>query len=170
MVVYVHSLGSVWQEKSDTIRGSRIWNTTGIEDGRRIRPRSTLFGQVSLGNAARVELNKSGRLTPGTWVASAMNVYKGIPRIHLQHRTKASNVPEWYLVVVTETLIGQLHELSFGAAGGETTMVSYSIWKEREEAMLLMRPFASLKGERGTAVLIPQTPGCRWQTTEWIRE
>ena len=103
-------------------------------------------------------------------MTSEMSVHKGIPRIHLQHRTKASNVPEWYLVVVTESLIGQLHECSFGGAGGETTMVSYSVWKERQEAMLLMRPFASLKCEHGSAILIPQTPGCRWRTSEWIRE
>ena len=80
------------------------------------------------------------------------------------------DVPEWYLVVITESLIGQLHECSFGGAGGETTMVSYSVWKERQEAMLLMRPFASLKCEHGSAILIPQTPGCRWRTSEWIRE
>jgi hypothetical protein len=169
MVVYVHSLGSVWQEKSDTIRGSRIWNTTGIDDGRRIRPRSRLFGQVSFGYAARIELNKRGKLKPGTWVTSEMSMHKGIPRIHLRYRTKASNIPEWYLVVVTESLIGQLHDCSLSGAGG-ATMLSYSVWRERQEAMLLMRPFASLKGERGTAILIPQTPGCSWRTSEWIRE
>lgn len=166
MVVYVHSLGSVWQEKSNTTHGSRVWNTTGIDDGRCIRPRSRLFGQVSLGSAARIELNKCGRLRPGTWVTSEMSQYKGIPRIHLQHRTRASNVPEWYLVVVTKALIGQFRECFFRA--GETSVVSYSVWKDRQEAMLLMRAFACLKGERGAATLIPQTRGCVWRTAEWV--
>ena len=30
MVVFVHSLGSLWQEKNLPAGGTRIWNTTGI--------------------------------------------------------------------------------------------------------------------------------------------
>ncbi len=43
MVVFIHSLGSLWQEKSLPAGGTRIWNTTGIRAGSRIRSYAVIF-------------------------------------------------------------------------------------------------------------------------------
>ena len=43
MVVFIHSLGSLWQEKNLPAGGTRIWNTTGIRAGSRIRSYAVVF-------------------------------------------------------------------------------------------------------------------------------
>ena len=168
MLVYLESLGSVWQESLHQDRGTRIWNTTGVHDGVRFRPRSKLFGQVRLGSHARIELNKYGQLKPGIWITSELSTYKGIPGIQLQRHERAGCVPEWYLVTVTETLVGVFPDGFFNPE--EVRIVSHSVWKDRQEAMLLMRPFAYVKGEHGTATLIPQPRGCAWRTAAWVQQ
>ena len=70
-----------------------------------------------------------------------------------------------YLVTVTETLIGRL--FVDGWATGETQLVSHSHWSQRQEIMLLMRPFGWLKGERGTATLVPVGREFEWLTAQW---
>jgi hypothetical protein len=48
MVVFVHSLGSLWQEKNLSAGGTRIWNTMGIRAGSRIRSYAVVFGHIKL--------------------------------------------------------------------------------------------------------------------------
>ena len=72
MVVFVHSLGSLWQEKVLPAGGTRIWNTTGIRDGDRVRSCAKVFGQLRLGARARAELCASREITGAKWVAGEL--------------------------------------------------------------------------------------------------
>ncbi len=53
VIVRVHSLGSLWQTKDLPNGGTRVWNTTGIRDGCRVRSCATLFGQLVFGPKAK---------------------------------------------------------------------------------------------------------------------
>jgi hypothetical protein len=70
-----------------------------------------------------------------------------------------------YLVTVTERLVGELQMDSWGAS--RTTLVSFSKWRSRYEVMLLMRPFAWLRGSKGSAVLVVNAGKCEWNVTKW---
>jgi hypothetical protein len=165
MVVFVHSFGSIWQDKSRKDGGTSVWNTTGVDDGRGIRPRSKVYGQVALGQRAQLELNKQGAFKPSAWVTSGLSEHAGIRRLQLLVRASADCVPGWYLVTVTEGLIGAL--LGDGWDASETQIVSHSSWNQHQEIMLLMRPFGWLKADRGTATLVPGPRGCEWRTEAW---
>lgn len=167
MIVHVQRFGSVWHERVRPDLPVRIWNTTGIDDGKRLLPRSRVFGQVSLGKLARIEANRYGRLSPGYWLMSEVTEYKGIRRLHLHRRAPSPCTAEWYLKVVTEGLVGCFREDFCDAEN--TKVVSHSVWRGHQEVMLLVRPFAWLKGERGTATLIPGPDGGVWRLEEWSR-
>jgi hypothetical protein len=165
VVVFVHSLGSIWQAKTRESGGHSVWNTTGIDDGKRIRPRSRVYGQVAFGRRAQVELNKRYPFRPSAWVTSGLNEPSGTRKLKLFVGASVDSVPDWYLMTVNQTLIGALREDSWDAS--ETQLVSHSRWQERQEIMLLMRSFGWLKSQYGTATLIPTAHGCEWRTTGW---
>ena len=164
MVVFVHCLGSIWQTKSHGAGATSVWNTTGIDDGKCIRPRSEVYGQIALGRSAQVELNKHGTIRPSVWITSELKD-RGICKLQLIVRAPAVLIPTLHLVTVTENLIGRLSDDGFDAC--ETQLVSHSHWSQRQEIMLLMRPFGWLKGERGTATLVPIGRGFEWRTAQW---
>jgi hypothetical protein len=143
VVVFVHSLGSIWQVKAREIRRTFGMEHDGIDDGKRIRPRSRVYGQVAFGRRAQVELNKPYPFRPSAWVTSGLNEHANSLKLFV--RASANAVPDWYLVTVNQSLIGGLQDDCWDAS--ETQLVSHSHWQERQEMMLLMRPFGWLKSQ-----------------------
>ena len=165
MVVFIHSLGSLWQEKSLPAGGARIWNTTGIRDGPRVRSCAKIFGQVKLGARVRAELAGSRKMTGAVWTASQLIEVGHARKLALQCRASRTAVADLYLVTVTERLVGELQMDSWDAS--RTALVSFSKWRSRHEVMLLMRPFAWLRGSKGSAVLVANAGKCEWDVTRW---
>jgi hypothetical protein len=165
MIVFVHSLGSIWQVKPRASGATSVWNTTGIRDGKCIRPRSEVYGQVALGRRAQLEFNKRGAIRPGIWITSELTDHTGIRKFQLIVRAPARSVVDCYLVTITDLFIGSLLEEGWDAR--ETQIVSHSRWHQRQEMMLLIRPFGWLKGERGTATLVPSDRGFEWRIAQW---
>ena len=165
MIVFVHSLASIWQVKTRASGATSVWNTTGIHDGNCIRPRSEIYGQIALGRLAQLELNKHGEIRPGIWITSELTDHAGIRKLQLIVRARAGSVADRYLVTVTETFIGSLFDDGWDAR--ETQIVSRSRWRESQETMLLMRPFGWVKGERGTATIVPSDRGFEWRIAQW---
>jgi len=163
MIVFEHSLGSVWQAKAHEVGGTCVWNTTGIDDGQRIRPRSELYGQVAFARRARLELLRQGTLAPSTWITNGVMERSCVRKLRLIIRAPAYLIPDCYLVTVTESLIGELQDWD----AKETEIISHSRWNRHQELMLLMRPFGWVKGKHGTATLIPFGRGCEWRTASW---
>ncbi len=165
MVVFVHSLGSLWQEKILPAGGARVWNTTGIRDGPQIRSCAKIFGQVKLGARARMELSRSGGVTGAAWNASELVEVNRARKLALLCRSSRATAADLYIVTVTERLIGELQMDSWDPA--KAALISFSTWRSRQEVMLLMQPFAWLQGSTGSAVLVANGGGCEWNVTRW---
>lgn len=165
MIVFVHSLGSLWQEKVLPAGGTRIWNTTGIRDGSRLRSCATIFGQIKFTATARREVHGSRPIMGATWITSGLVDGSTARKLALLCRASRAAVPDLYLVTVTEVLIGELEMDSWDAS--QTTLISFSKRGHHQEAMLLMRPFAWLRGSAGSAVLTVRDGKCNWKVTRW---
>lgn len=165
MVIFVHSLGSLWQQKTLPAGGVRIWNTTGIRDGPRVRSCAKVFGQVKLGARARAEAGGSRSLVGAAWTADGLVDVSHTRKLALLCRAPLTATPELYLVTVTEDLVGLLEQDSFDALG--TALMSFSAWRSRQEVMFLMRPFSWLRGSKGSAVLVVNGGKCDWNVTRW---
>lgn len=165
MIIFIHSLGSLWQQKTLSAGATKVWNTTGIADGPRIRSCAKVFGQVSFSAKARTELNKLGEITGTRWIASEPAEGNGSRKLKLLCPASGNAFADWYLVTVTEGLVGQFHLDSWDAANA--VLLSFSARKPRQEAMFLMRPFAWIHGSIASAVLSPNSRSCGWTVTKW---
>jgi hypothetical protein len=165
MVIFVHSLGSLWQEKLLPTGGVRIWNTTGIRDGGRVRSCAKVFGQVKFGVRARRELSGSGSITGASWTATGSASLDHVRKLVLLCRAPLGVTPALYLLTVSEGLVGQLDHDSFDVS--RTAIISFSKWRSRQEVMLLMQPFAWIRGSEGSAVLLADAGRCSWEVRRW---
>lgn len=147
MVVLVQSWGSIWQE-----RGCRVWNTTGVSTNDRAVPRSKVFGQIAFGRRARLELSRGLPIAPSLWTAMPLVVRESARQLQLITHPRRGTTPDAVLVTITERLVGRLTTESWDRA--QTEIVSFSEFRDRQEAMLLMRPFGWLRGSNATAVLL----------------
>jgi hypothetical protein len=160
--VYVHSLGSLWQQPSSP--GSEtpaVWITTGISDAARMRSRAKLFGQVRLSGRSLRGLAERRGITNCIWMATAPADWAGVRKLQLLRRVPGSTAVDRYLVTVTEDLVGILDEQSWDA--NVTSVLSFSEWRSQQEVMFLMQNFAWLRGSHGIAVLEASGRHCRWR-------
>lgn len=165
MVVYLHSTGSRWTRKDRPKGGTSIWVSTGISDGEKVRARSKVFGQVALGRQAVAEINRIGGLRRHAWIASELSLRAGIRQMQLIHPAPEGAKPEWFLVTVTESLVGRIHENEQDP--NRTIFIAQSSYKTWQETMLLVQPIGNLLGEDGVAVLMIEDGECRWRVTRW---
>jgi hypothetical protein len=165
MIVFVHSLGSLWQEKILPAGGTKIWNTTGIRDGPRVRSCAKVFGQVRLTARARAVLKGSSKIAGTKWVAGDLIATNHSRKLALLCRASRASVADLYLVTITESLVGDLQMDSWDAS--RTTLISFSKWRSRQELMLVVQPFAWLRGSNGSAVLVVNEGKCDWKVTRW---
>jgi hypothetical protein len=165
MVVYIHSLGSVWQRRERS-SGISIWNTTGVDDGRGVRSRSVVYGQLAFGRLAKIALAKSGDIRGSKWTGTELSVIERGRGVRLVAPAARDSAPDWYLVTFNEQLTGAFDLDGFDPE--RTQIISFSRWRDHAQAMLLAKPFGWIKGDRGSATLVPSGAGCEWQVKPWV--
>ena len=163
MIVCVLSLGSYWREPKDD--RPVIWNSSGVSDQRGLRPRSKVFGHVRFNTRLYQEALGTSGLSGSCWNASPLGEPSGIRKLALQRRVRRNSLPDWYLVSVTEQLVGTLDDASWDPKG--SLLVSFSEWKARQEALLLIGCHGWLRGRLGSALLTPGKPDGDWDVKGW---
>ena len=150
MIVRVHSLGSLWQTKDLPNGGTRVWNTTGIRDGCRVRSCATLFGQLVFGPKAKPLLQDTSRIRGRNWVASDITQTSAGRSIRLACTAASGATVDWYLHTVNEQLVGVVPP--DGLDPDNILVLSASQRKQQQELLLLVKPFAWLVGSTGSAI------------------
>jgi len=78
-------------------------------------------------------------VTSAAWMTSELMEATDVRKLKLLCRASRTSAPDWYLVTVTEGLIGHLQPDGWDDAN--TMVLSFSMTKTRQEIMLLMLPF-----------------------------
>jgi hypothetical protein len=163
MIVRVLSLGSYWREPNDG--RPVVWNSSGVLDQRGLRPRSKVSGCVRFNSRLYQEAQGTSGLRGSSWHASLLGEHLGIRKLELRRRVRRNSLPDWYLVSVTEQLVGTLDHGSWDPI--DSLLVSFSEWKARQEALLLVGRHGWLRGRLGSAVLTPGGPDSDWKVNGW---
>lgn len=165
MIVFVHSLGSLWQQKDLPDGGTRLWNTTGVVEGGRVRSYATTFGQLQFGPKVRPLLHRENGIIGASWTTCDAHEVGSTRKLRFCCRAARSADPDRFLVVLTEALVGQVEP--GGIDPMNALVLSVSRNKNQQELMLLVRRFAWVSGSTGSAVWSPNTRGCDWSVIKW---
>ena len=163
MIVCVLSVGSCWRQPKDG--RPVVWNSSGVLDQRRLRPRAKVFGQVRFNSRLCQEALGTSGLIGSCWQAAPLTEHLGVRKLDLHRRVQRSSHPDWYLVSVTEQLVGTLDDRSWDP--NDSLLVSFSEWKATQEVLLLVGRHGWLRGGLGSAVLTPGGPAGDWDVSRW---
>jgi len=161
MIVRVISLGSLWQES----RRQHVFNSTGFEVDGRIRSRARVFGQIRFHSADLQQLTAGDRLCGSKWIATPLGEYAGVRSMQLLRIASRRASAEWFVVTVSEELVGTLGPSSWSE--DSTRVISVSESGSRQQVMLLTKPFSYLHGTAGTAVFHPEHLASPWTVNRW---
>ena len=163
MIVCVLSVGSYWRVPKDG--RPVIWNSSGVADQRELRPRSKVRGHVRFNGRLYQEALGSSGLIGSLWLASPVDEHLGMQTVALERRASRASCADWYLVSLTEEIVGALDCSSCDATSSH--LLSLSSWKTKQEALLLVRRHGWVRGTLGSAVLTPDGPHGDWTVNRW---
>lgn len=163
MIVCILSLGSYWREPSDG--RPFVWNSAGVADLRGTRQRAKVRGQVRFDSRLYQQVVATSQLRGSCWHSSPVSESLGFRGLALERRASHTAAADWYLVSVTEQMIGTLNETIWDPQG--TQLISLSHWKSAQQALFLARRDAWLSGSAGTALFTPNSADGDWAVRSW---
>ena len=162
MLVTVTGFGSVWRRHlgtnpNDARRFARAahFNTTGIPVDGHIRARPKIAGHVRFNGAGGFDPNAPLRILNRVFECAEPCVWQGQNKILFRRMLSSPVQPDYLLVVVRSSEAGRLHVGSPQWKSEGTLLISFSECRDKQEAMLLMPPFAWLRTDVGTYRLRP---------------
>jgi hypothetical protein len=161
VILQIVSLGSLWQESTR----HHLFNTTGIESCGKIASRAKVFGHIRFNSVPLHRLLATGKLLGSKWNSPNFGEGSSANTIHCSVAARRREVPELYVVTISEQLVGTM--LAGSIASDYVRLISFSERGSRQEAMLLARNFASIAGQKGSAVFTPSQIDDPWKVQRW---
>lgn len=148
MLVKVLNFGTNWwarfgRDAEDPYRFSRhaaYYNSTGVRCGSKIRRHWITAGLLRFNGVGDFNPNLPDRAIGRTFVCSDLTHAFGGNRLLFQSKAPRSAVPEWYLVVISSDMHGQIDFSSSTWKSVFSQVIAASHLREKQEAMLLMKP------------------------------
>jgi len=162
MLVSVHSFGSIWSHRlgkslADPRRftsHAAFYNTTGVEDGGKLRHRSCVYGYARFDGAGRFDPHRISRMIHRVFECDEPCMWNGANKVRFRRLLPRAARPDRFLVTVTSDRTGTLDK--HGAwSSDDSHLISFSECGDQQEAMLLMPAYGWVRGAIGTFCLEP---------------
>jgi hypothetical protein len=125
-------------------RHAAYYNSTGIRCGNKVRRHWIVPGLVRFNGTGDFNPHLPFRSLGQTFMASEVDFLFGGNRLLLKRKidikTPESATPDWYLIVLSQTLHGRFNFSDSGWKSPEVTVIAASQLRQFQEAMLLMKP------------------------------
>ena len=162
MLVTVTGFGSVWRrrfgkDENDPKRFAQAayFNTTGVQVNGEIRTRPKIVGHVRFNGVGGFDPNRTLAMINGVFECAEPCVWNGQNKVLFKRMLSAPEQPNYFLVVVKAADVGHLDVGSPGWRSDGTLLISFSEYRDQQEAMLLMPPGSWLRTDRGRFGLRP---------------
>ncbi len=152
MLISVLSFGSLWSGRAD----AAYYNTTGVAVEGKIRNRPCIYGVARFNGRSGFRPDWTERMLSKVFDCEAPCVWNGHNKVLFRRLLDAPARPDAYLVTVTAEQTGGID--AHGASPwshSNVQVISFSECGERQEAMLVMPPYAWIRGRLGTFFLEP---------------
>jgi len=155
-------LGSVWRQRfgknpDDRVRFARAayYNTTGVVVNGVIRSRPKIVGHVRFNGVGGFDPNYPSRMIGHVFECAAPCVWEGQNKILFKRMLPAPARPDCFLILARPEQVGHLNLTQPAWKSDDTLLISFSEWRDQQEAMLLMPAYAWLRSDLGTFFLEP---------------
>jgi hypothetical protein len=148
MQIKVLKFGSNWwsrfgRNQADPRRFSNraaYYNSTGVLCGRKMRRHWAIPGLIRFNGVGDFNPNFPSRSVGHTFLCAEPTFAFGGNRVLFTRRVDKSTAPDWYLVVVSSLRFGLFDFQCPAWKSASVQPIAVSALREKQEAMLLMRP------------------------------
>jgi hypothetical protein len=161
MLVGVTGFGSVWRRRvqrdaSNPERFARAayFNTTGVMANGTVVPHRKIAGHARFNCVGGFNPNYPNRMIGRVFACDEPCVWNGQNKVFFRHNVPKPVEPDCFLVVVRSQEFGHLHVGAEGWKSDESFLVSFSEWRDQQEAMLLMACGNWVQTDLGRLVLV----------------
>ena len=148
MLVTILHFGCNWwarfgQDPADPHRYTRhaaYYNSTGIRCGNKVRRHWIVPGLVRFNGAGDFNPHLPSRSLGHTFMTSNVDFLFGGNRLLLKRRMPGPCSPDWYLVVLSQSLHGRFNFADPAWKSPDATVIASSQLRQFQEVMLLMKP------------------------------
>lgn len=161
MLVGVTGFGSVWRRRvqgdaSDLERFAHAayFNTTGVTANGKIGCHRKIAGHARFNGAGGFNVNYPSRMVGKVFECDGPCVWNGQNKVLFRRLVPTPTRPDCFLVVVRSQEFGRLHVGTEGWKSEEIFLISFSEWRDQQEAMLLMSCADWVQTDLGRLVLV----------------
>lgn len=171
MLVSVTGFGSVWRRRlgkdpDDPRRFMRAAysNTTGVLIDGKIRTRPKIIGHARFNGIGGFNPNYLSRMINRVFECAEPCIWQGQNKVLFKRMLDAPQTPDYFLEIVTQDHVGRFDVGAEAWKSDDALLISFSEWRDQQEAMLLMPAHAWLRSVLGTFCLEPSV------SKPWIAE
>lgn len=145
------------QDENDPKRFARAayFNTTGVWVNGRIRTRPQIAGHVRFNGVEGFDANRPLAMINSVFECAEPCIWKGQIKVFFKRRLRMPQEPDSFLVVARSGEVGHLDVGSPAWRSEGTLLISFSEFRDEQEAMLLMPSDSWLRTPLGKFVLQP---------------
>lgn len=161
MLIGISGFGSVWRRRitggdsgsSHSVRAA-YFNTTGImANGKTVRHRK-IAGHLRFNGAGGFKPNYPSRMIGKVFECNEPCVWNGQNKVFFRHVVRTTVEPDRFLVVVKSEEFGRLRVGTPGWKSEASFLISFSEWRDHQEALLLMPCNGWVRTRLGKVVLV----------------
>src|SRR6267378_1873095 len=130
--------------------------------GKRTSPK--LIGHVRFNGIGGFDPNCPARMLNRVFECEDPCIWQGQFKVLFKHLLPHPEPPDYYLVAATQNNMGHVSVDAEGWKSDNALLISFSEWRDQQEALLLMPAYSWLTTQVGTFVLEP-SPTHRWLAT-----
>lgn len=162
MLVTVTGFGSVWRRRfgkneNDPKRFAQAayFNTTGVPVNGTIRTRPKIVGHIRFNGVGGFDPNRPLAMINSVFECAEPCVWNGQNKVLFKRMLPAPQQPDYFLVVAKAIEVGRFDVGSLGWRSKDTLLISFSEYRDQQEAMLLMPEGSWLRTDLGRCELRP---------------
>jgi hypothetical protein len=161
MLIGISGFGSVWRRRveggatdSSHVVRTAYFNTTGVMvNGKLIRHRK-IAGHVRFNGAGGFNPNYPSRMIGKVFECDEPCVWNGQNKVFFRHIVHTPVEPDCFLVVVKSAEFGRFRVGTPGWKSEASFLISFSEWRDQQEALLVMPRGNLVRTSLGKVVLV----------------
>jgi hypothetical protein len=145
MLIGISGFGSVWRRRveggatdSSHVVRTAYFNTTGVMVNGKIVRHRKIAGHVRFNGAGGFNPNYPSRMIGKVFECDEPCVWNGQNKVFCSHMVRTPVEPDCFLAVIKSEEVGRFHVGAPAWKSGASFLVSFSEWRDQQEALLLM--------------------------------
>jgi hypothetical protein len=161
MLISVLGFGSIWTRRAAEADQSRTldaayYNTTGVHVAGTLRNRPRVYGRARFNGNSGFRPDRAFEALGRVFECEAPCIWERSPKVLFKMRLHRPAKPDAYLVTITADQSGGINkDSSADWLHPHAKLISFSECRDQQEVMLILPPFAWIRGGLGTFFLEP---------------